>query len=180
MTSVKYDLLPCPCCGCRFNERDIHFYTDEGELLGDLEMISDFDHITNPRNAIWPEDWDKMDEADRDQIVKTYLSEVEEVYTVAVLCPFCGFSKPFSVGASFLEDERWFQWFVDEVNRRSERAMEVALQHSVDVLADGPVRRAYQAALSALQAIPGVVKQACEDAEENERYMESRIDWNDD
>lgn len=179
MTSVKYDLLPCPCCGCRFDERYIHFYTDEGELLGDLEMISDFDHITNPRNAIWLEDWDKIDEADRDQIVRTYLSEVEEVNTVAVVCPFCGFSKPFNVEASFLEDERWFQWFADEVNRRSEKAMEVALQHSVDVLADGPVRRAYQNALSALQAIPEVIKQADEDAEEAQEWLDARGDDDD-
>ena len=169
MMFPEYDLVPCPCCGRRLRGDDIHFYDEMGELIGDMEMVTDFDHITNPRNAVHPDDYDhlsKFAEEDLRQVVQIYQESVEAVSTVAVICT-CGFGMSFDRSKSCYPDEGWTEAFLEHVNRRSVKAMETTLNHVIDKLPGGPLRQRYQEALTAIQS----VRRMQEGQEEYERMM---------
>ena len=119
MTSIKYDLLPCPFCGASHSVRDIRFYDECGDLFGDLSMIHDFEHILDPSNSTWPEEWENLDEVDRERIVKSYLECIEGVVYITLACSNCGGSYSVDRCDTNFPEEGWFEDFIDEVDDRS-------------------------------------------------------------
>lgn len=143
--------LPCPYCGRKLTTSNLRFF-DEESYLGDMEAVSDFEHIRDPRNSIWPEEWDKMDKLERARINGIYQETVEAVEDIELHCP-CGASVTVNRWKTCFPDEGWLEEFEDEVNRRSVRAMVTTLNHIIDRSCGGDVRRAYQDALTALQNV---------------------------
>ncbi len=162
MMFPEYDLMPCPCCGRRLKGDDIHFFDEMGELIGDMEMVTDFDHITNPRNAVHPDDYDHLSKfaaEDLRQVVQVYQESVEAVSTIVVTCTWCGFGMSFDRWKSNYPDEGWTETFLEYVNRRSVKAMETTLKHIIDHACGGPVRQRYMDALIALMEIEKIRKE---------------------
>lgn len=169
ITDIEYGLLPCPICGKRFRRSNLHFYNDEGELIGDMESATDLDNITDPCNAVSYEVMKSMTKLDLQQAVGVFLDCIDEVSTVAVVCE-CGYGMSFDRWKSDYPDQGWFMEFEGAVNRRSVKAMETTLKHIIDHACGGPLRQRYQDALSAIQS----VRRMQEGQEEFERMMEGR------
>ena len=158
ITDIEYGLLPCPICGKRFHRTNLHFYNDEGELIGDMESATDLDNITDPCNAVSYEVMKGMTKLDLQQAVGVYLDCIDEVSTVAVVCE-CGFGMSFDRWKSDYPDQGWFAEFEDAVNRRSVKAIETTLNHIIDHACRGPIRQRYQDALIALLEVEKIRKE---------------------
>lgn len=175
--SIK--LLPCPFCGTRHDCRNIRFTDVFGDFIGDLQTIHDFEHVRDPSNAAWPEDWERMSEEDRAQVSKVYLESIDGVDRIGIVCACCGAYHDIEAGLVGFPEEGWAENFRIVSNARSLPAMEVAMKYAIDELSPGPVRSQYQAVLDALQAIPEVIKEDCDQAEEDERWLDMRGDDDD-
>lgn len=143
--------LPCPYCGRALTTRDLRIF-DQDSYLGDMEMVHDFEHILDPSNACIPEDWEGMDEEDRQRVGKLYQETVETVEDIQLHCT-CGASITVDRWKTCYPEEGWLEEFEFLVNRRSVRAMETTLNHLIDKLPGGLLRQRYQDALTALQAV---------------------------
>lgn len=125
-------LLPCPVCGRQLGPRDIHWWDNDGEYIGDLEMIHDLDDLLDPSNGAHPEDWARMDEQDRRVVGSVYLESLRAVETISVYCD-CGYRMKVDRWKfpSFPE-EGWLAEFEDEVNARSL----IAMLQSLDLIVE--------------------------------------------
>lgn len=108
---------PCPYCGRKLTTKDLRFF-DQDSYLGDMEMIHDFEHILDPSNSTWPSDWERMDEGDRQGVVKNYLETVEVVEDIQLHCS-CGASITVDRWSIPFPDEEWLDEFAAKVNRRA-------------------------------------------------------------
>lgn len=108
---------PCPVCGKPLTTKDIRFFDSES-LIGDLDMISDFENIPDPSNSCYPEDWKNLDEEVRQQVGKNYLACIEEVEVIVVMCD-CGLSIAIDRWSIPFPDEGWLDEFAAKVNRRA-------------------------------------------------------------
>ncbi len=138
---------PCPVCGRPLTTKDIRFFDSES-LIGDMDMISDFENIPDPSNSCYPEDWKNLDEEVRQQVIsdfehildpsnsccpedwknldeevrqqvgKNYLACIEEVEVINVMCD-CGLSIAIDRWSLPFPDEGWLDEFAAKVNRRA-------------------------------------------------------------
>lgn len=148
---MSADFLPCPYCGRKLTVKNLRFF-DADSYIGDMENISDFEHILDPRNSSIPEDWEGMDEADREVAGQNYKEAVEAVEEIQLFCT-CGAFVAIDRWRTCYPEEGWLEHIEWLVNRRSVRAMETTLNHIIDRACGGPVRQRYQDALTALQEV---------------------------
>lgn len=83
-------LRPCPICGRKFTMHGIQFYDCDGQRIGDLEAMHDFEHARDPSNIAAPEDWARMSEVDHRQASEIYAESLSAVETITVTCN-CGY-----------------------------------------------------------------------------------------
>lgn len=110
-------LRPCPICGRKLSMNDIQFCDCDGERIGDLETMHDFEHAEDPSNIAAPEDWANMSEADRRQASEIYAESLSAVETIVVTC-HCGYCMMISVWGIGFPDEGWVDEFKAKANRR--------------------------------------------------------------
>lgn len=108
---------PCPICGRRLTMNDIQFYDCDGERIGDLEAMHDFEHARDPSNIAAPEDWADMSEADRRQASEIYAELLSAVETIAVTCN-CGCCMMIDAWGTDFPDAGWVDGFKAKANRR--------------------------------------------------------------
>ncbi len=108
---------PCPVCGRPLTTKDVRFF-DCDSLIGDMDMISDFEHVLDPSNSCYPEDWKNLDEKDRQQIGRNYRECVEAVETIIVMCD-CGLSIAIDRWSIPFPDAGWLDEFAAKINRRA-------------------------------------------------------------
>lgn len=145
--SIRF--LPCPFCGTRHDSRSIRFTDVFGDNIGDLQTIHDFEHVRDPSNAAWPEDWERMSEEDRQQVSKVYLESIEGVDRIGIVCACCGAYRSVEADLVGFPAEGWVENFRLVANVRSLSAIEVALEDAIP----GPVKRQYQEVLDTLRGI---------------------------
>lgn len=108
---------PCPICGRRLTMNDIQFYDCDGERIGDLEAMHDFEHARDPSNIAYPEDWEKMAEPDRRQASEIYAESLSAVETITVTCN-CGYCMMIDAWGIDFPDAGWVDGFKEKANRR--------------------------------------------------------------
>lgn len=108
---------PCPICGRKLTMDDIQFCDCDGERIGDLEAMHDFEHAKDPSNIAAPEDWANMSEADRRQASEIYAESLSAVESIVVTCN-CGYFMMIHVWRTDFPDVGWVDGFKEKANRR--------------------------------------------------------------
>ncbi len=108
---------PCPICGKPLTTKNIHFY-DCDSMIGDMDMISDFEHILDPSNSCHPEDWEDLDEEDRKLVGDCYIECANGVEYIGIYCT-CGFQFDIDRWSISYPDEGWLDEFAAKINRRA-------------------------------------------------------------
>lgn len=108
---------PCPICGRRLTMNDVQFCDCDGERIGDLEAMHDFEHAKDPSNVAAPEDWADMSEADRRQASEIYAESLSAVETIVVTC-HCGYCMMIDAWGIDFPDAGWVDGFKEKANRR--------------------------------------------------------------
>ena len=111
---------PCPICGRRLTMNNVHFCDCDGEYIGDLETMHDYEHARDPSNIAAPEDWARMSEADRRQASEIYEESLSAVETIIVTCNTCncGYCKMVDAWDIDFPDAGWVDGFKEKANRR--------------------------------------------------------------
>lgn len=108
---------PCPICGRKLTMNDIQFCDCDGERIGDLETMHDYEHAKDPSNIAAPEDWADMSEVDRRQASEIYAELLSAVESIVVTCN-CGYFMMIHVWRTDFPDEGWVDGFKEKANRR--------------------------------------------------------------
>ncbi len=108
---------PCPICGRRLTMNDIHFYDSDGERIGDLKTMHDFEHAEDPSNIARPEEWAEMAEPDRRQASEIYAEALSAVEAITATCN-CGYCMMIDAWDIGFPDAGWVDGFKAKANRR--------------------------------------------------------------
>ncbi len=108
---------PCPICGRPLNEKCLVFSDDDG-LVVDLDYVSDYEHISDPKNSMLREDWEDADENRRENAEFAYNAYLSYITEISLEC-YCGFCYRTSERSIGFPKDGWLENFALNANKRA-------------------------------------------------------------
>lgn len=112
---------PCPICGMQLKLENLAFSDEDGEFMGEMEHIIDYEDVKSPVNAMYPEE---RVAAELEGDTK-WITECEEVYEYACNCVEylvlgcrCGYQFCMCADDAGFPEKGWLNRFADKANRR--------------------------------------------------------------
>lgn len=108
---------PCPICGRPLNEKCLVFSDDDGLGVG-LDYVTDYEHISDPKNAMYAEDWENADQNRRENAEFAYNAYLSHVTEISLKC-YCGFRYSTSERDVGFPKDGWLENFALNANKRT-------------------------------------------------------------